>query len=112
MMRIVTLCAIIGAFGMISATPGNAATITVVRGDQVEKISTDRKSRLPHILRGTPAAAEEDEPPRETRVSGLQPIGTGGSTLWLRDTETGNIIACRVVSSGMVGQDRFRCTGD
>jgi hypothetical protein len=112
-MRILTLCAVMSIFWIISATPGEAATITVIRGDQVEKVSTARKSRMPHVLLGTPAPANdnEDDTLRETRVSGVKIIGAGGDTLWLHDTETGNVIACYVVGSGMVGSDTFRCTG-
>ncbi len=111
MMRILLLCAIAGAFWTINGTGSSAATITVIRGDQVEKISTEGKSRLPHVLRGTSAPIDTDDTPQKVEISGLQPIGASGSTLWLRDTETGDVVACIVWSSGMVGRDSFRCTG-
>lgn len=111
MMRTLTLCAAIGAFWTINAADSSAATVNIVRGDQAEKISTVRKSRLPQILRGIPASVERHEKAPKTEMSRLQPIGVGGGTLWLRDTQTGHVVACTVRSTGIVGRDRFRCFG-
>lgn len=110
MMRMLTVFGLIGAIWTVMSASGNAASVTIVRGDQVEKVSTARKSRLPHVLRGKPAA-DQPEAPRETRASGLQVIQAGGSTLWLHNADTGRIIACTVWSSGIVGRDKLRCTG-
>lgn len=111
MMRILILCAVIGAFWTINGTVGSAATLTVIRGDQMENLSTEGESHPPIVLRGTPAPADEDAVPQMRQISGLQPIGTGGNTLWLRDAQTGHIVACTVWRSGVVGRDKFRCTG-
>jgi hypothetical protein len=103
------LIALLTGIMLVGVAPINAATITVLKGDKVEKISTARKSGIPHVLRGNPTIDEVYHAPRQT--PGLRLIGTGGSTLWLHDPETGHIIACSIYSTGYVGERAFRCTG-
>jgi hypothetical protein len=111
-MRIIlTFGAIVATALMIGAASSTAATVTVIKGNEIEKISTARKSRMPLILRGQDSANDLKQALNTAPTPAFQVIPVGGDTLWLRNTATGEIVACSVRSSGMVGQEYVRCTG-
>ena len=111
MTRILCGIAVVCMTWVMAIATGEAATVTVIRGDQVENVTTARKSSLPHVLRGVVAAANPETMPVNDQVQGVQILQARGNALWLRDGDSGEIIACTIWGSGMVGRDTFRCTG-
>lgn len=104
------LCALWIAFMTIGPTIGQTATITLVRGMQVEIFDTAKKpAGGVHIGRPAVSPSKPPPPPAKKRKR-VNSFYAAGDILWRRNARTGRLTACSVGRSGMVGRDVIRCT--
>lgn len=93
------------------SAPGQAETITIVRGTVAEVIDT-AKSPAGGIHYIRPLMTQAPAPPRNTiRKARRHSVFVAGDTLWIRSARTGHLTACFTGSSGKVGKTIIRCTG-
>lgn len=114
-MRKITIILAVSAVCIAAAlplsSPGQAETITIVRGTVAETIDTAKSPAGGiHFIR--PVTAQAPAPPRKTiRKTHRHSVFVAGDTLWIRSARTGHLTACFTGSSGMVGKTVIRCTG-